>query len=97
MGGLSLLLVLLLTPGGVGGGGGSLNVPVFPWDFHKTQPYQVSIRSKTHHLLHKLLLNSSYMYRLWVKYVCEEVPSSGPRLCTRILLCAMFGLLKIPL
>ena len=53
MGGLSLLLVLLLTPGR--GGGGSLTVPVFPWDFHKTQPYQVSIRSRTHHLLHKLL------------------------------------------
>ena len=49
---------LLHTPGGVEGGGavvGSLSVPVLTWDFHKTQPYQVSIRSKTHHLLHKLL------------------------------------------
>ena len=55
MGGFSLLLVVLLTPGGVGGGGGSLSVPVLSWDFHKTQPSQVSIRSKTHHLLHKLL------------------------------------------
>ena len=45
MGALSLLLVLLLTP--VEGRGGVSECSGFPWDFHKTQPYQVSIRSKT--------------------------------------------------
>ena len=67
MGGLILLLDLSYIPPegwrvcvcvcvwGGGGAGGSLGVPVFTWDFHKTQPYQVSIRSKTYHLLHKLL------------------------------------------
>ena len=53
MGASSLLLVLLLTPGE--GGGGVSECSGFPWDFHKTQPYQVSIRSKTRHLFHKLL------------------------------------------
>ena len=53
MGGLSLLLVLFLPPRG--GGGISMSVPVFPWDFLKSQPFQVSIRSKTHHLLNKFL------------------------------------------
>lgn len=38
-----------------GGGGGVSECSGFPWDFHKTQPYQVSIRSKTRHLFHKLL------------------------------------------
>ena len=39
MGALSLLLVLLPTPGE--GGGGVSECSGFPWDFHKTQPYQV--------------------------------------------------------
>ena len=100
MGGLILLLDLsYIPPGGWRGGGavvGSLSVPVFPWDFHKTQPYQVSIRSKNAPLASQALITASICSGSRLSTSAKKFQVLGPRLCTRILLRAMIGLLKIP-
>ena len=98
MGGLILLLDLsYIPPEGWGGGGvGSLSVLVFPWDFHKTQPYQVSIRSKNAPLASQALITASTYNGSRLSTSAKKFQVLGPRLCTRILVRAMIGLLKIP-
>ena len=79
-----------------GGEGASLSVPVFPWDFHKTQPYQVSIRSKNAPLASQALITASTYSGSRLSTSAKKFQVLGSRLRTRILVRAMIGLLKIP-